>query len=97
MTLRVRLDPGFAARELTALPPEVKRRVRGALRQLAADPTGSRHGLDVKELAPTLRASRAFRLRLGDWRVVFLVEARELQVMRIFHRREGYGWLERRP
>lgn len=95
MRRRVRLDPDFAAPVLGRLPPATKRRLREALRALAHDPDGRDRGLDVKELVSADPGTPAFRLRVGDWRVALLVEGLEIRVLRIFHRREGYGWMER--
>ena len=50
---------------LAGLPPETKRRVRAALKELA----GSGQGLDVKPLRRKLEGF--YRLRLGDYRIVY--------------------------
>lgn len=65
------------------------------MRALSDDPMGQSSGLDVKELTTPESGPRAFRLRVGDWRVVCLVREREVQVLRTFHRRDGHGWMER--
>ena len=96
MIRRVRLDIRNAAERLAAMPPGPKRRIKEALRQLASDPTGIAHELDVKELRPTEAVPRAFRARIGEWRIVFVVTPREIAVLRIFSRSEGYGWMEGR-
>jgi hypothetical protein len=36
-------------------------------------------------------------VRVGNWRIVFRAHGDRLEVIRIFHRREGYGWLDRLP
>lgn len=92
MPWRVRLTPA-AADALRSCHPDTRRELRAALRALAHDPTGREAGLDVKELTTT--PPSLFRLRVRDWRVVFGLTARDILVARIFHRREGYGWLER--
>lgn len=38
--------------------------------------------------------SRDSRLRMGDFRVVYFVEARDVKVTEIFRRRKGYKWLD---
>ncbi len=95
MSHQVRLDPVHAADVLRHLEPTVKKRIRAALRRLAEDSTGRSNDLDVRELDTSDRLPRAFRLRVGDWRVGFLLRDGAILVMRIFHRRDGYGWLER--
>lgn len=77
---------------LKGLAPEPKQRIREALRRIEADPRGS--GLDLKRL--DLEADEAvFRCRVKDYRVVYTVGPDHTYVLRIMHRREGYGWLER--
>lgn len=95
MKRRVKLDVAFAAPVLSQMPPAPKRRMKDALRRLAEDPSGRTAGLDVKELDASDELPRLYRLRVGDWRAVFTVGDSDLIVSRIFHRREGYGWMER--
>jgi mRNA-degrading endonuclease RelE of RelBE toxin-antitoxin system len=56
---------------LRGLPPQTKRRVRAALRGLAA----SGHDLDVKALRRELEGF--YRLRVGDHRLVYHLESRK--------------------
>lgn len=95
MKRRIRLDPDHAAQVLAELSPPTRRKLRDAMRTLGDDPLAHASGLDVKELKTPESGPRAFRLRVGDWRVVYLLREREIQVLRIFHRRDGYGWMER--
>jgi len=92
MPWRVRLAPE-AADALRNSPPQIKRELRAALRGLARDPIGREDRLDVKEL--TTGPPSLFRLRVRDWRVVFGLSGHDVLVARVFHRAEGYGWLER--
>jgi mRNA-degrading endonuclease RelE of RelBE toxin-antitoxin system len=89
--VKVLLDPIQAAPALQALPPELKRRLRAALRLLAKDPSGLTSKMDVRRL-DTEPGQPMYRLRVGDWRVAFTVD-QAVVVLRIFHRTEGYGWL----
>lgn len=92
---KLRLDPSFAAREFRDLPPQAKRRIRDALRSLAKDPTGIENGLNVRCLDVGPVQQIVWRLRVGDWRIVFFVDVKAVRVMRIIHRREGYDWVDR--
>ncbi len=92
---RVRLDPAFAADVLRHLPPEIKKPLREALRSLADDPTGRATRRDVKGLDTSGELPRLFRLRHGEWRAVFALQGGDVLVLRIFHRGDGYGWMER--
>jgi mRNA-degrading endonuclease RelE of RelBE toxin-antitoxin system len=91
--VKVRLTPS-AAREVRALPPQVRARLKKALARLAADPHG-RKGLDVKRLRSPQLPEPVYRVRVGGWRAVYLVRGSTVAVVRVFARDEGYGWMER--
>lgn len=93
--MKVVLDPQRAAPALRTAAPATRRRLRKALRVLAEDPSGTTTGLDVKRL-DTGPGQAMYRLRVGDWRIAFTVDD-ALVVLRIFHRRDGYGWLADMP
>lgn len=93
--MRVRLDPEQAQAVLRSMPPVPRKRMRAALRKLADDPSGRSTGLDVQRLR-TSGDPPAFRLRVGEWRAAWLLRKDAVDVIRIFHRSEGYGWLDRR-
>lgn len=92
--MRVRLDPDHAVPVLRSMPPAMRARMREALRRLPDDPSGRSIGLDGKRLR-TPGDPPAFRLRVGDWRACWLLGKDTIDVVRIFHLREGYGWLDR--
>lgn len=73
-----------AERELKALSSEIARRIGQRLRTLADD----QHPAQTKRL----QNSRNFRLRVGDYRVIYAVddEARQVTILAIGHRREVY-------
>ncbi len=73
------------------LPPAPKQAIRRALDQLALDRFSP--GLDVRLLRGP--GDPKFRIRVGDHRIAFVVLERETRVLHVFHRSEGYGWLER--
>lgn len=74
-----------AARELKMLPRDVARRVLGVVEQLpsAPHPPGTRK---------VVGAAHTFRLRVGDYRVVYTVLTDELiiEVIRVGHRKGVY-------
>ncbi len=90
----LRLHPENAAHPLRAMPPGPRKAMKKALASLAGDPSGKGTGLDVRRLTATA-GTNVYRLRVGDWRAAFLLRARAVEVIRVFHRSEGYGWLER--
>ena len=78
---------------LRTLAPAPRKALRQALQLLAKDPY--HEGLDWKVLR-TRGADRLLRYRvLKRYRIVVLLRGDRRIVWRIFHRDEGYGWLER--
>lgn len=80
---RVELTPA-AARQLRKLPRDAGPRIRGVIDLLAVDPR-----------APTsrpLRGRPAYRVRSGDYRVIYTIEDDRLLVViiRLGHRRDVY-------
>lgn len=76
---------------MRSLPPATRQKIKAALRRLAEDPSRTTNRLDVRRL-DTEPGQPIYRLRIGDWRIAFTVD-KDVVVLRILHRREGYGWL----
>lgn len=91
MSYEVRLTRS-AQRDLEDLPPDVRRRVAGRLRALAADPGPP----GVRALAGLPPGS--FRVRVGDYRIAYKVdgEARVVTVWEVGHRDKFYEKARRR-
>jgi len=72
-----------ATRDFKRLPPETKARVGATGQNLADDP---------RRAAQKLAAGEGYRVRVGDYRIVFRVddEAHEVLVTRVKHRRDVY-------
>ncbi|MGV1006291.1 MAG: type II toxin-antitoxin system RelE family toxin [Candidatus Nanopelagicales bacterium] len=85
MSYSVRFAAG-ARRELGKLDPSVRRRVAGAVELLALNPRPP----GAKQLRGG--ANVRWRVRVGDYRIVYAVEDSELivLVLRLGHRREVY-------
>jgi mRNA interferase RelE/StbE len=64
------------------LSPDVSRRIEKKIQLLSNDMTG-----DVKRL---VNYAPGYRLRVGDWRVLFQPEGSRLVVHRIVHRSQAY-------
>ncbi|QCN94449.1 type II toxin-antitoxin system RelE/ParE family toxin [Azospirillum argentinense] len=77
-----------AVKDLKALSPPDRARVLGKIEQYAADPTTQANNVKA------LQGSDLFRLRVGDYRVLFTVAAdgtvTVMLVHRVRHRREAY-------
>jgi mRNA interferase RelE/StbE len=81
MKYRVELKPK-AEKDLRDMPQDDRRRVVERLRWLEDDLRG-----DVKRLSNHFPE---YRMRAGDWRVLFEVAQDRIIVYRIRHRREAY-------
>lgn len=75
-----------ARRQLRRLDGATKNRVKAALERLAHDPYAA--GLGVKKL----RGSSSYRLRVGDYRVVYEIanDVLTITVIDVDHRRDVY-------
>lgn len=79
---------------VSSLGPTERRKLRKAIRSLADDPRPT--SLDIKVLETDPDGERYYRIRIGVHRIVYSVDGKDVFVYRAFHRRDGYGWLERR-
>ena len=71
-----------AGKDLKSLPKSVQRRVIAKIEALRNNLAG-----DVKRLT---NFAPEYRLRVGDYRVLFEVEEHKVIVYRILHRKEAY-------
>jgi len=74
-----------ARKEARKLPADVLRRILGAVAELRSEPRPR----GVRKLKG---AERTYRLRVGDYRVIYSILRRRLviEVVRVAHRREVY-------
>jgi mRNA interferase RelE/StbE len=70
-----------AARQWLKLSPDVRKRIDAKLTVYATNGSG-----DVKRL----KGSTGCRLRIGDWRVIFIENSRSITVIALGHRKEIY-------
>ena len=82
MTRVVRWDAA-AIDEIQAIPRAQARRIRAAIRRLAETGYG-----DVKKLAGD--PAGIWRLRVGDWRVLFLRQPDAIVISHVKNRRDAY-------
>ncbi len=71
-----------AQRDLDSFSPEVSRRILLKVYAMRVDLAG-----DVKRLT---NMTPGFRLRVGDYRVLFEIEGSRIVVYRVRHRKEAY-------
>ena len=84
MAYRVQFSPS-AARQFRKLDPPIRNRITPAIDALVTDPRPP----GVEKLAGT---DDAYRIRVGDWRVVYAIndEAKQVVITRIGHRGDVY-------
>ncbi|MCK4455449.1 MAG: type II toxin-antitoxin system RelE/ParE family toxin [Thermoplasmata archaeon] len=75
-----------ARKQLGALDKKTRARIKRVLR--GVDPSRS----TVKKLKGPKRDY--FRLRVGEYRVMFTVEGKRVLVAKILHRRVAYSWVD---
>ncbi|NWF91409.1 MAG: type II toxin-antitoxin system RelE/ParE family toxin [Syntrophaceae bacterium] len=71
-----------AVRDIERLPPRIQTQVLARIEEMSNDLKG-----DVKRLT---NFTPEYRLRVGDYRVLFEVEKKKIVIYRIRHRREVY-------
>ena len=71
-----------AVKDIESLSADVARRIVRKIERMRTDIAG-----DVKRLT---NFSPEYRLRVGDYRVLFAVVGDQIQVFRVLHRREAY-------
>ena len=82
-----------ALRQLERLPRDAARRIRSKLALLADDPFRGRPGADIRLLwgqdDPPL-----YRLRVGDYRVLYFVQEDEIRVTEVLHRSQAHRGID---
>ena len=92
MSFEVRLHPDVV-KFLGDLNPETKKRLKSGIKSLELDPFKSRSHSDIKKLKGTKKREDLYRLRVGDYRVIYAVEESTIFVLEIITRERGYDWL----
>jgi mRNA interferase RelE/StbE len=81
MNYQIELKPR-AVKDLTALPATESRRIVAKIEALGSGLTG-----DVKQLT---NFTPEYRLRVGNYRVLFEVEEKSVVIYRVLHRKDAY-------
>jgi mRNA interferase RelE/StbE len=92
MNYEVRLHPDVV-KFLDDLNPETKERLKSGIKSLIIDPFKSRSQSDIKKMKGTKKRADLYRLRVGDYRVIYAVEENIIFVLEIVPRERGYDWL----
>ena len=75
-------------KQFKTLSKQLQNRVKKALLKLEDDPLKPRSGLNIKSLVNT--KPQKHRLRIGEYRIVYLVEKKTVKVIEIFLRGREY-------
>lgn len=70
----------------------VQKKIKNALKELRNDPHLSRPNCDLKPLKDT--HPKKHRLRVGDYRIIFIVVSKEVKVIDLLKRETGYNRLD---
>ncbi len=65
-----------------------QKRIRNGLPVLADDPFTPRSGADIKPLQQTI--PKKYRLRIGDFRIIYSIQDNIVMIIEIFRRGQGY-------
>lgn len=82
-----------AIKQLESLDKKLRERIKTAIKELEKSPFDPRPKADIKKLHK-LSKHDIYRLRVGDYRVVYTVESDAIKVAKIFRRGKGYEWLD---
>jgi mRNA interferase RelE/StbE len=75
-------------KQFYALSEDMRDRVKNGLKELEIDPLKPRPNADIKPLRGT--NPQKYRLRVGDYRIVYCIEGNEVKVIELFKRGRGY-------
>jgi len=82
--------PAVLREDLKKIPSDAKEKIRHVIEaRLMHDPV-----LTGKPLRQSLKGHR--KLRLGDWRIIYRIERKNIIILKIGHRREVYHRAEKR-
>ncbi len=76
-----------------SLEEKVQKRIKIAFSKLKENPYQKRSGVDIKKLEGSFNP-KLFRLRIGDYRLVYSIVEKEIRITNIIHRNKGYKWLK---
>ncbi|MFH1306772.1 MAG: type II toxin-antitoxin system RelE/ParE family toxin [Candidatus Micrarchaeota archaeon] len=82
-----------ARRAFYELEDSMQKRMKKAFKFLSKNPFQKRSGADIKKLAGSFNPA-FYRLRVGDYRIIYLIDKKEVKITSIIHRSHGYKWLD---
>lgn len=81
-----------AVRQLKRLTHDLQKRIKKALLELKTEPIKPRAKADIRKLKGPKRDY--YRLKIGDYRAIYVVEKKSVLVAKILPRSRAYDWIE---
>ena len=75
-------------KQFHSLQKTLQERIKNALKELEINPTQPRSGADIKPLKKTNPLK--YRLRVGEYRIIYIVKDDAVHVIEVFKRGKGY-------
>lgn len=75
-------------KQFKALQNDLQKRIKSALKKLEENPFQPRPNADIIALTGT--TPQKHRLRIGDYRIIYLIEGENVKVIEVFRRGRGY-------
>ena len=88
MTYNVFVSKTFQ-KKFHQLQNNYKNSIRKSLKELQNDPYTSRASCDIKDLRET--KPKKYRLRVGNYRIIYIVEKKEVKIIDLLRREIGYS------
>lgn len=79
-------------RKFQKLQKNFLNQIRKSLKELQNDPYTSRSNCDIKSLTDT--RPKKYRLRVGNYRLIYIIESKEVKVIDLIKREVGYVKLD---
>ena len=79
--------------ELYSFDEGIKNRIKKSFSALKENPFRKRSGADIKKLEGSANPA-LYRIRVGDYRMVYSIMGHEVRITKIIHRGKGYSWLD---
>jgi len=81
---------GDVLKGLSQLDSSTRSRILAAIRQLRENPSISKPGSDIRKLRVPEGRTPLYRMRVGEYRVIFAVEGTTVLVTELVHRSQAY-------
>lgn len=82
-----------AIKQFNKLEASIKLRIKKHFSALEEDPFKNRSGANIKKLKGFTNPF-LYRLRVGDFRVIYNIQEKTVKITEIFRRGKGYNWLD---